>query len=364
MDHDLALALNVLFHDSPRRIQQYSEIFDSLDALNAARSVLLSQVQGSYQKQVAARWDQFNPVAYRNMLAKHHITPLFLSDPDYPKLWTELDDAPPVVYAKGNTSQLKGDWLAVVGTRTATPYGHTVTAQLVSELAPLFGIVSGLARGIDTTAHTTALQLGRPTVAIVGTGIDIIYPKENEPLFHQLIEQGCILSEYPPGTPGIARQFPQRNRLISGMALGTLVVEAQEKSGALNTASHTIAQNRELFCVPGPIYSPESAGCLQLIKQGGICVTSAHDIIKEFSHLPLPKSFKPGRPVPPPKPTERPDLNPTESKIWTALGHSQIDLDRLSELTGLAMNALLPALTMMELKGMIKQHAGKRFSIE
>lgn len=361
----LALALSVLFHDSPRRARQYYDLFGSYAELEDHRSLLLSQIQGKFHPIVADRWKTLNLDHFQSELNRLNIDTVMAHQPDYPSLLREIDDAPPVLYVRGQRSALSQDMIAIVGTRGMSEYGKRVTGEITAALAPYFCIVSGMAKGVDTIAHTTTVAQNGTTVAIMGTGIDQIYPKENEALSRRILEKGAIVSENPPGTDGQAFRFPQRNRLISGMARGVVIVEAMTKSGALSTASHAIAQNRDLFVVPGPIFSEGSQGTNQLIQQGAFCVTSPNDILGEYDRLPIPRAatatISPPSGLSPPGP-DIAQLQPAEHAVWTALAEPSRSIDAISETTGIPMHQLLPILTLFELKGWVGVGPGRRYS--
>jgi DNA processing protein len=201
----------------------------------------------------------------------------------YPSLLREIDSAPPILFVKGSLSALGGRHLALVGSRRASTYGKRNAYWMAQELSKAgLQICSGLASGIDSKAHEGALDSGRKTIAVIGTGIDSVYPSGNKKLAQRIIENGALLSEFPIGTPPYPSNFPRRNRIISGLAIGTLVVEANIKSGSLITARLAMEQNRDVFAVPGPIASPQSHGCHQLIKQGAKLVEEPADILVEL----------------------------------------------------------------------------------
>lgn len=207
-------------------------------------------------------------------------------DLEYPILMKETAQPPWVLYALGDTSLLNGLSIAMVGTRTPTAYGRKAGATLAADLSALgVTIVSGMARGIDGVCHEAALQAGGSTIAVLGTAIDVAYPPEHASMYRRIAEQGLVISEYPIGTPGHPGMFPQRNRIIAGIAYGTVVVEADARSGSLITADETLDANRDLFAVPGPITSPKSRGTLSLLKQGAKLVTEAKDIWEEYQAL-------------------------------------------------------------------------------
>ncbi len=201
----------------------------------------------------------------------------------YPSFLREIHDPPPLLYFKGDLKVLKNPCLAVVGSRRHTTYGRENAYKFAARLAACgFTIVSGLARGIDTWAHQGVLTTNGFTAAVLGCGLDICYPPENRSLMHRIIHQGVVLSEFPPGVEPAASNFPRRNRIISGISLGTLVVEAAEKSGALITASFALEQGREVFAIPGSIANPCSKGCHFLIKEGAKLVDGVDAILEEL----------------------------------------------------------------------------------
>ncbi|MGB5986007.1 MAG: DNA-processing protein DprA, partial [Desulfobacterales bacterium] len=285
-----------------------------------------------------------------------------LTDPDYPSLLREIPDPPPVLYVYGHLGSLTRP-MAVVGSRGASRYGLRIAAQLSAELVALgFSIVSGMARGIDTAAHKATLAAGGTTVAVLGSGLARIYPPENRDLFHQIAQQGAVVSEFALDTRPEPRNFPIRNRIISGMSLGTLVVEAAQRSGSLITARLAAEQNREVFAVPGSVRSGLSRGCHGLIQQGAKLVTQALDIVEEFSHLlPGPAQVSMAAPGGALALPEIDSLSPEEQQVWSALGPYPIHIDELAHDAALAQGRLAEVLLQLELKGLIIQGAGKMF---
>ena len=279
-----------------------------------------------------------------------------IQDENYPKLLKKIKNAPEVIYYRG---EMKSDenCFAVVGTRRFSPYGKQVALEMAGDLAEAgLTIVSGLAPGIDTFAHQAAVERGKRTIAILGTGLDekSIYPKENLNLARKIIETGgCLISEYPPGTPGSQFSFPQRNRIISGLSLGVLVVEAKEKSGALITARHAFEQNRKVFAVPGPIHSSNSKGCHYLIKKGAKLVESANDILTELN-LPLPTPGV-GYSVT--------GKTPEENLILEFLKEEALDIDKIIEKTKLSAAQVASTLAILEIKGKVRNLGGNIYAI-
>ncbi|HYQ48557.1 MAG TPA: DNA-processing protein DprA, partial [Thermodesulfovibrionales bacterium] len=244
--------------------------------------------------------------------------------------------------------------IAVVGSRTYSTYGQTVTQKISGELAAAgITVVSGMARGIDTFAHRSALASGGRTIAVLGSGIDVCYPSENRGLMDKIAVSGCVMSEFPPGTPPNRENFPRRNRLISGLSLGVLVVEAAEDSGSLITASIALEQNREVFAVPGNITAKNSAGTNRLIRQGAKMVTQGRDIIEELA--PVLRGFirdEKKRNV---------ELSSGEQEVCTCLSGEPKHIDTLAREIGLPVHRILDILLSLELKGVIRQSDGKRF---
>ncbi|QGG48158.1 DNA-processing protein DprA [Heliorestis convoluta] len=277
------------------------------------------------------------------------IEALTLQDERYPELLRSIPDPPPVLYMKGQIQERDKVNIAIVGTRKATPYGEKVCSQLTEELVQQERtIVSGLARGIDAIAHRTALEKGGRTIAVLACGLDKIYPKAHEALAAAITERGALISEYPPGSPAEPGKFPARNRIISGLSQGVLVIEAGEKSGALITADQALEQGREVFAVPGPITSSQSKGTHRLIQQGAKLVTSIEDILSEvqiqFNFLAKPK--------------QEIDLEPNEKKLLSHLDWEGKTIDQLIHCTGLKGPEIAVLLTHLEMKGMIKSLPG------
>ena len=274
-------------------------------------------------------------------------------DPDYPALLREIPDPPPLLYVRG-TLEPEDAWaVAVVGTRRASVYGKEVTRRLVTDLARSgITVVSGLARGIDGVAHRTALEAGGRTIAVLGCGVDRIYPPEHRALARRIIEQGALISEYPLGTPPDARNFPPRNRIISGLSLGVLITEAGQGSGALITADYAAEQGRDVFAVPGSILAAGSAGTNRLIQEGAKLVTESADILRELNLTMVAEQAQAREVLPE---TE------TEAAILAHLGPEPIHVDDLGRAVGLPIAEVTSALTLMELKGLVRQVGGMKY---
>lgn len=274
-----------------------------------------------------------------------------LADAAYPPALLEIADPPTLLYVRGDPALLRQRGLAVVGSRNATPQGMQTAESFSRTLAGSgLAIVSGLALGIDAAAHRGALAAGGATVAVIGTGADRLYPARNRELALAIAERGAIVSEFPLGTPAIAANFPRRNRIISGLARGVLVVEAAPESGSLITARLAAEQGREVFAIPGSIHSPVARGCHKLIKQGAKLVETAQDILEEIGDFPASTASAPVATV-----------APDDDAILGALGHDPCNLDDLAERTGLAADRLLGELLTLELAGLIAALPGNRY---
>jgi len=274
-------------------------------------------------------------------------------DEGYPKLLAEIPDPPPVLYVRGELKPEDAWAVAVVGTRRASTYGREVTRRLVSVLAQSgVTIVSGLARGIDAVAHQTALEAGGRTIAVLGCGIDLVYPPEHRELARRIAAQGALVSEYPLGTQPEPGNFPPRNRIISGLSLGVVITEAGRDSGALITADYAAEQGRDVFAVPGSILSAGCAGTNRLIQDGAKPVLDAADILQELN-LTMIAEQKEARQVLP--------TTETEALILAHLSAEPVHVDDLTRAVGLPVAQVTSTLALMELKGMVRQVGGMKY---
>jgi DNA processing protein len=278
------------------------------------------------------------------------IREISIEDKNYPKLLKKIKDAPKVLYYLGEIKN-KENCFAIVGTRRCSNYGKEIAYQIASDLAEAgLTIVSGFAPGIDTMAHKAAIEKGKRTIAILGTGLDekSIYPKSNLKLIDKILEYGgALISEFPPGTPGAKYTFPQRNRIISGLSLGVLVVEARMKSGALITASYAKEQGRKVFAIPGSIFSQTSKGCHLLIKNGAKLVENAKDILEELGIRKLEVREK-----------EIKGETPEENLILEVLKEGVLDVEKIIEKTKLPPSRVASTLSILEIEGKIKNLGG------
>lgn len=298
-----------------------------------------------------------NTLAWAAQPENHLLT---LADHHYPKSLLTITDPPPVLYAKGKVSLLTRPAIAIVGSRNATQQGMENADRFAQVLSAAgLTVISGMALGIDACAHQGALRHAPPaqgrgsTVAVTGTGLDLVYPARHRELAHKIADAGCLLSEYPLGTPAIASNFPRRNRIISGLSLGVLVVEAAAQSGSLITARSALEQGREVFAIPGSIHSPLSKGCHLLIRQGAKLVESAQDILEELRWEPdnLPDLA--------PAHTLRGDLSP--NYLLEIAGYDPVSVDQLVQRSNLSAAEIQAGLLTLELDGKIELLPGGQY---
>lgn len=283
----------------------------------------------------------------------HHI--ITIADSQYPQQLLQTSNPPAILFAIGKVGLLNQPSIAMIGSRNATPQGEKNAENFAENLCDHgLCIVSGMAQGIDGAAHRGALKSNGATIAVVGTGLDIVYPSKHRALAHQIAMRGLILSEFPLGTPSKPQNFPRRNRIISGLSLGCLVVEANKDSGSMITARLATEQGREVFAVPGSIHSPVSKGCHHLIKQGAKLVENSLDILEELKTL-LPDVSPNG------SMTQKGQTAPEASKILACMGYDAISFDSLLEATGLTADALSSMLMLLELDGKISTIVGGNY---
>jgi len=281
------------------------------------------------------------------------ITLITLEDDVYPTRLKQIDQPPPVFYALGDLIP-QDEWaVAIVGTRRVTHYGQQVAEEIAAFLAQNgITVVSGLARGVDSIAHRAALEAGGRTIAVLGSGVDRIYPAENRGLASEMIGRGAVISDYAPGTPPEAGNFPPRNRIIAGLSIAVVVVEAGERSGASITAGFAVEQGREVFAVPGNIFSPQSKGTNRLLRDGAHPLLAPEDLL-EVLNLSMVTEHQKARVVLP--------ANAVEAAIFSVLGHEPVHVDQIGLEAKLPIEQISATLTMMELKGMVRQVGGMRY---
>lgn len=280
-------------------------------------------------------------------LEKYKVKAIPYLSPDYPKRLLEITDYPFILYVRGNLLPLDELSIAVVGTRRASVYGKQVTEEIVADLVHNnITIISGLAKGIDSIAHRIALEMNGRTIAVFASGLDIVYPSENNLIAKKIIDTGALISEYPLGTKPKAENFPRRNRIMSGLGLGVLVIEAGERSGALITAEQALNQNREVFAIPGSIFSPYSKGTNKLIQQGAKLVSNYMDILEELNlaNLAVQLEVK-----------ELSTVNTTEALLLEHLNSEPKHIDEICRLSKLSSQIVSSTLAILELRGIVKQ---------
>ncbi|BDG59340.1 DNA-processing protein DprA [Caldinitratiruptor microaerophilus] len=286
------------------------------------------------------------------------------TDPEYPESLRRIDDPPPLLYCAGPLPLGSSPAVAVVGTRHPSSYGLQVARRMGADLASVgVTVVSGLAMGVDSAAHRGALEAGGPTVAVLGTGLDVPYPRSSERLYREIRERGLLVSEFPPGAPALPWNFPQRNRIISGLSAGVVVVEAGERSGTEWTVRWAQKQGKEVLAVPGPVTSRLSVGPHRLLLEGAPMVTCAGDVLQALGLIdvrragrqePAPASGR-NPPASAPAPPPEAGLARDEARVLRAVGTGSLDPDGLSEASGLPVERVLAALGLLELKGLVRR---------
>lgn len=350
------IALTRISGIGPARLRRLWEYFGDLrDAWKAGeRELRAAGIDARAVAAIAAERPGLSPEREAERLGRSGLAFLTLADPSYPALLRPIDGAPACLYVRGSFSAHDELAIAVVGSRQVTAYGRQAALQIVADLAAQkVTIVSGLARGVDAVAHRCALDHGARTVAVLGCGLDQIYPPEHTALASQIAECGALVSEFPLGTRPDAPNFPMRNRIISGLSLGTLVIEAGQTSGALITATRAVEQNREVFAIPGSIFSPRSAGTNALIRRGEASLaTSAADILEELRVSQLPQQLALDSLLSP---------DPTEERILQHLSAEPLHVDALTRLADLPVSVVSSTLTMLELRGLVRQVTPMQF---
>lgn len=291
--------------------------------------------------------------AWLDASENHHL--ITLQSLEYPELLRQIKDPPPLLYGIGRIELLNTPQLAIVGSRNCTPGGASTAEEFASYLARSgLTITSGMALGIDQHAHVGALQHGGNTIAVIGTGIDRIYPSRNKKLAYQIAEQGLIVSEFALGTPPLSENFPKRNRVISGLSVATLVVEATRKSGSLITAQRCVEQGREVFAIPGSIHNPQAKGCHHLIRQGAKLVDQASDIIDDIASL----LGYVAQQTEPSSPHQSDSLDDDYLQLLEIMGYDPVSIDTLVERSGLTIEQLSSMLLILELNDHIQPAPG------
>ena len=341
--------------------------------LHASQGALREVVGPKLAQRITQYADVADPETQERAMAEYEAHLITLEDPSYPVRLAEIYDPPLVLFVRGEFRDPEEPCVAVVGTRKPTPYGIRMAERFGRDLAAHgITVVSGMATGIDAAAHRGALEAGGRTIAVLGNGVDIVYPREHADLMHRIICQGCIVSQFPMGTEPSKGHFPFRNRVISGLSMASLIVEAPLRSGALITARQAAEQGREVFAIPGPIDAETSAGPHRLIQEGAKLVQSVDDILVDLELDPeirreLGRKAGPavaGRPAPTPAaPRKAPaSLSSSEKEILAVLSSDGSFVDEIALACRIPVSEALSSLTVLELKGLVRQFSGKRFA--
>ena len=352
------MALNLLPDIGPVRVRNLLSRFGSAQAVLAATQADLSQVDkvGFKAANNIIRWreliDLDGELRRIDQFGANIVT---TDDSEYPALLRQIYDPPLVLYVRGTLRPEDAYAIAMVGTRQSTLYGRQTAERLARQLAASgVTVVSGGARGIDSAAHEGALQSGGRTIAVLGTGLDIVYPAENVKLYQRIAEQGAVITQFPFGRKGDKQSFPIRNRIVAGMTQGTAVVEANRASGALITANFAAEYGRTVYAVPGRVDSPRSAGCHDLIKDGAQLCESAEDVLTEFAHLQAIEPEEPEIPMP--------TLSHPEQHVFHVLTHEEMQQDEIIRRSELPAAQVSVILLQLEMKKLVQQHPGRLFS--
>jgi DNA processing protein len=361
------IALNMIDGIGPIRVRALLDRFHEPQGILAASKGELMQVEGvgeEVARSVASWHERLDIDAEVERIEKAGVRVVTRDDVEYPKNLREIYDPPVVLYVKGTLLERDTLAMAIVGSRRTTLYGQEMARKLAFQLARVgVTVVSGLARGIDTAAHNGALQAKGRTVAVIGCGIDIMYPSENQKLADEIVEKGgAVVTEFPFGVKPDRQNFPMRNRIISGWSLGTVVVEANLKSGALITAGQAGEQGRQVFAVPGRADSILSRGTNKLIKDGAKLTEDVEDILSEFEYL-IPKKATEQAEASPggggTKPALR--LSETEEKVMAQLGREETAIDDIIRASGLTTACVSATLLSLEMKRLVRQLPGKQY---
>ena len=359
-DSDLKyrLALHRCPGIGPATFQQLLLRFGSAEntlGANASQLLSLNLKPETIEYLLKPDWESVDRELEWSEEPQHHI--LTLNDSDYPSLLREIPATPPILYIHGDRGLLQSPQLAIVGSRNPTPNGRITAQDFARHLADVgLTITSGLALGIDAASHLGALESDGYTIAVMGTGLDRVYPARNRDLAHAVAERGALVSEYPLGTTPRPENFPRRNRIISGLSMGTLVVEAALQSGSLTTAHHAVEQGREVFAIPGSIHNPLSRGCHRLIREGAKLVETAEDILSELSAL--------SQALDSPQKTHEKHYDTSESldqeyeRLLDTMGFAPTPVDQLVSLSGLTAEEVSSMLLILELQGYVGSSPG------
>jgi len=364
------VALSMMNHLGSNRIAKLSQIAGSADQIFELSYQQITSLYGIGKKIAREildfdQWDRVNEIIENSY--RYGASLMTLEDDDYPSLLKEIYDPPLLLWIKGSREVLQATGISVVGTRSCSSYGHKMARQLVEQLVERkITIVSGLAYGIDTTAHKTTVEQGGRTIAVLGSGIDIIYPSRNSSLADKIIDTGgAVISEFPLGSKPDAGNFPVRNRIVSGLSMGTLVVESGLKGGSMITINAALNQNREVFAVPHPLDGTNQAGCNTLIRDGlAKLVINADDIIGEIGHLEAVVEVNKASSSHQEPNWKKCNLKERQIKICTLLTGKSMHIDELAEKLDMPTSSLLAEMLTLEMMDCVEQQAGKLFQLK
>ncbi|WP_435008162.1 DNA-processing protein DprA [Tundrisphaera lichenicola] len=347
----------------PRTCRALLDAFGSAEAVLGAPEASLRDVPGvgtRLARLIASARREVDAEAELELCRKSGVRVVGQGSPGYPPPLTDIPDPPSLLYVRGTIEPADQLAIALVGSRKCTPYGMRIAERLASSLARVgLTVVSGLARGIDASAHRGALAAGGRTIAVLANGLSEVYPPEHADLAAEVADSGAILSESPMRQQPIAGLFPQRNRVISGLSLGVVVVEATPRSGSLSTAKHATDQNREVFAVPGPVDSLPSRGCHYLIRDGARLVETVDDILEELG--PLVREIKAGPEQPAVRHPAELSLSEQERSLLGRLDDRPVAVDELIAVTGLTASQVMATLSVLEMRRLIRRQPGPRF---
>lgn len=359
------VALNMIEHVGPVRVRQLLERFGTPQAILSASRAALAAVHGVGDETAGAiaGWESTVDLgAELKRIADYGCQVVVQGEPEYPALLAEIYDPPLVLYVKGELKAGDKNGVAIVGSRQTTSYGIDVARKLAYQLAYMgVTVVSGGARGIDTAAHQGVLTAKGRTIVVLGTGINVVFPSENVELFQRVAASGAVITQFPFNRQADRQTFPIRNRIVAGMTLGTVVVEAALNSGAMITANFAVDYGRQVFAVPGPIHSPRSKGCHELIKKGAKLCEGPEDILSEFEYQFPPSN----RPASPNETGVLPalELTPMEDAVMRLMdGEHELSIDEVIQKSGLPASAVSVALLSLEMKRLVRQQPGRLFT--
>lgn len=349
------VAMKQVSQIGPGRIRTLLEHFGSIRAAWEAPShELRSTLDSRTANEIIAARDHLNVEELWERSTRNGVDVVCWEDDAYPALLREIPAPPPVLYVRGQLLETDAVAVAIVGTRRATAYGRDITYRIAFDLAQAgVTIISGLALGVDGVAHRAALEAGGRTIAVLGSGIDVIYPGEHRDLAKRISEQGAIISDYPPGTKPDRFNFPPRNRVISGLSLGVVVTEAPDRSGALLTVNFAAEQGRDAFAVPGPVHAASSAGCLRIIREGATMIRSADDILED---LHIRRTSTPDEPV-----QSRLPISAEDHQLLSHLTGQPQHIDDIAEKASRPVPAVSGHLMMLELQGLVRSTGGGHY---